>query len=71
MLLDPRCKGAITNSWHHCVWKLFFGLFLLRLSWIKRPQVMSMVNCSPTVLNFGYDFVLLVPFFGTPCSYHY
>ena len=47
----------------------FFGRFLLRLSRIKRPQVMSMVKFSPTALNFGYDFVLLVHFFGTPCIY--
>ena len=45
---------------------VFFGRFLLRLSKIKRPQVMSMVKFSPTALNFGYDFVLLVRFFGTP-----
>ena len=45
----------------------FFGRFLLRLSRIKPSQVMYMVNLGPTVLNFGYDFFLLVPFFGTPC----
>ena len=28
---------------------------------------MYMVKFGPTVLNFGYDFFLLVPFFGTPC----
>ena len=28
---------------------------------------MSMVKFSPTAVNFGYDFVLLVHFFGTPC----
>ena len=28
---------------------------------------MSMVKFSPIALNFGYDFVLLVHFFGTPC----
>ena len=39
-----------------------FGHFLLTLSRIKRPQVMFMVKFSPTVLNFGYDFVLLVHF---------
>ena len=26
-----------------------------------------MIKFSPTSLNFGYDFVLLVQFFGTPC----
>ena len=29
------------------------------------PQVMSMVKFSPLALNFVYDFVLLVHFFGT------
>ena len=37
--------------------------FLLRLSRIKRSQVMSMVKFGPTTLNFGYDFVLLVHLF--------
>ena len=41
--------------------------FLLRLSRIKRSQVMSMVKFSPTALNFGYDFVLL-HFLGHPVS---
>ena len=45
----------------------FFGRFLLRLSLIKSSQVMFMVKYSLTPLNFGYDFVLLVHFFGTPC----
>ena len=27
-------------------------------------QVMYMVKFGPTVLNFGFDFFLLVPFFG-------
>ena len=44
----------------------FFGRFLLRLSRIKRPQVMSMVKFSPIALNFGCDFVLLVLFLGHP-----
>ena len=43
--------------------KCFFGRFLLGLGRIKRPQVMSMVEFSPTALNFGYDFVLLVHLF--------
>ena len=30
-----------------------------------------MVKFGPTALNFGYDFVLLVHFFGTPCIYVY
>ena len=48
----------------------FFGHFLLRLSRIKRPQVMSMPKFSPTALNVDYDFVLLVHFFGTPHMYN-
>ena len=47
----------------------FFGRFLLRLSRINLPQVMSIVKFSPIALNFGYDFVLLVHFLGTPCIY--
>ena len=51
------------------VWKLIFWLFLTNLSLIiiKLSQVMSMVKFIPTAFNFGYDFVLLVIFFGTPC----
>ena len=33
---------------------------------IERSQVMSMVKFSPIVLNFGYDFVLLVHFLVHP-----
>ena len=44
-----------------------FGCFFLRLSRIK-PSQMYMVRFGPTVLNFGYDFFLSVPFFGTPCT---
>ena len=47
----------------------FLGRFLLRLSRIKRPQVMSMVKFSPIALNFGYDFVLLVHFLGHPVCF--
>ena len=43
----------------------FFGRFLLRLSRTKSFQVMFMVKFSPTALNFGYDFVLLVLFGDT------
>ena len=52
-----HCTGSITSGsgWHH--------LGLLRLNRIKRPQVMFMVKFSPTALNFGYDFVLLVHLF--------
>ena len=35
----------------------FFGRFLLRLGWIKRNQVMSMVKLSPIAINFGCDSV--------------
>ena len=35
----------------------FFGRFLLRLSRIKHPQVMSMVRFSLISHNLGYDFV--------------
>ena len=58
MLLEPWCTGSITSGWHHLGLKSVFGRFLLRLSRIKRPQVMSMVKFSSTALNFGYDFVL-------------
>ena len=44
--------------------KCLFGRFLLTLSRIKRPQVMLRVKFSPTALNFGYDFVLLVHSLG-------
>ena len=52
-----------------CVWKLICGRFLilLRLSLIKPSKVMFLVKSSPTALNIGYDFVLLVHFFGTTC----
>ena len=65
MLLEPRYTGSITSGWHHLgLESVFFGRFLLRLSRIKRPRVMSMVKFGPIALNF----VLLVHFFGTPCS---
>ena len=44
----------------------FFAHFLLGLSSTKHPQFMSMVKFSPKALNYGYDFVLLVHFFGHP-----
>ena len=34
-------------------WKLFFGRFLLRLSRIKRSQIMFMGKIGPTAFNFG------------------
>ena len=45
---------------------LFFGRLFLRLSRIKPSKVMVMVKFSPTALNFGYDFVLIVYFLGHP-----
>ena len=68
LLLEPRCTGSITSGWHHLSLESVFCRFLLRLSRITRLQVMSMVKFSPIALNFGYDFILLVHFFGTPCS---
>ena len=35
--------------------KCLFGRFLLRISRIKRPQVMSMVKLDAKALNFGYE----------------
>ena len=52
-----------------CVWKLIFGRFVLRLCLFKPSQVIFMIKFSPTALSFGYDFVLLVHFFGTPCIF--
>ena len=52
-----------------CVWRLIFWAFLTKTKRrIKPSQVMSIEKFSPIALNFGYDFVLLVHFFGTPCS---
>jgi len=67
MLLEPQCTGSIKNNWHLLYLEINFGRFLLRLSLIKPSQVMFMVKFSPTALNFGCDFALLVHFFGTPC----
>ena len=67
MLLEPQCAGSITSSRHPLVSEnQFFGRFLLRLSLIKPSQVIFTIKFSPTALNFGCDFVLLVHFFGTP-----
>ena len=61
---DAQAQSLLVfTTW---AWKVFFGRFFLRLSKIKRPQVMSMVKFRPIALNFGYDFVLLVLFFGHP-----
>ena len=49
VLLEPRCTGSIISVWHHLgLESVFFGRFLLRLSRIKRPQVMSRVKFGPT-----------------------
>ena len=70
MLLEPQCTGSITSIKHPlCPEINFFGRFLLRLSLIKPSQVVFMIEFSPRALNFGYDFVLLVHFFGTPCMF--
>ena len=76
----PKKKWLIECCWSHgahgqsplagtpWVWKLLFWSFLTKTSRIKRSQVMSMVKFSPKAFNFGYEFVLLVIFFRTPCS---
>ena len=68
MLLEPQqCTGSIISSRHPLVSEnQFFGRFLLRLSLIKPSQVIFTIKFSPTALNFGYDFVLLVHFLGHP-----
>ena len=53
-----------------CVWKSIYGRFLLKLSRINPCQVMYIVKFDPNVLNFGYDFFLLVPFLGHPVDCH-
>ena len=66
MLLEPHCTGSNTICRHPlCLEIDFFGRFLL--SRIKRPHVN--VKFSPIALNFGYNFVLIVHFFGTPCMW--
>ena len=59
--LDHQCTAVVGTIW---AWKVFFGHFFLRLSRIKRSQVMWMVKFSPRALNFVYDFVLLAHFLG-------
>ena len=58
-------------TWHHLAWKVFFWSSLTNTKQDQAPpsQVMSIVEFSPTALNFGYDFVLLVQFFGTLCIF--
>ena len=64
--VELQCTGSITSSRHPlCLEINFFGRFLPRLSLIKPSQVMLMVKFSPTALNFGFDFVLLVHFWDT------
>ena len=47
------------------------GCFSLRLSRIKRSQVMSMGKFGPTAPNFfGLRQHLLLSFSGTPCRFH-
>ena len=59
MLLETWCTGSITSSRHPCVWKLFCGRFLPRLSGINRYQVIWMGTFGSTALNFvsGYFFL--------------
>ena len=67
MLLEPQCTGSITRTRHSlCLEINFFGRSLLQLSLIKPSQVIFMIKFSPTALNFGYDFVLLVHFLWHP-----
>ena len=59
LLLEPRCTRLIISSWHPLLLvistrlsitrKCFFGHFLLRLSGIKRFQVMFKGTFGPTV----------------------
>ena len=67
MLLEPEYTGSITSSWHPlCLEMNFLVVSTIRISLIKPSQVMFMVKFSPTALKFGYDFVLIVHFFGHP-----
>ena len=52
-----------------CLWKLIFWSFLAKTK--PNQAFASYVHgkFSPTALNFDYDFVLLVHFFGTPFIY--
>ena len=48
MLLEPWCSGSTTGGWHPVgLESVVLCRFLLRLSRIKRSQVMSMVKFSP------------------------
>ena len=53
---SARSQSALAQSQEAgtpCIWKYFFGLFLLGLSLIKPSQVMFTVKNGPTALNFG------------------
>ena len=52
-----------------CVWKLIFWSFLAKTEPDQAFASYVHGKFSPTALNFDYDFVLLVHFFGTPCIY--
>ena len=69
MLLEPWCTGSITSGWHHLGLQKVFLVIFAKTRKDKSSQVMSMAKFSPIAPNFGYDFVLLVHFFGTHCMY--
>ena len=46
---------------------ILFGRFLLRLSRIKCPQVMSMLRFGQTAPSFGYEFVAQNSVSNSPC----
>ena len=52
-----RCLVWVKMTYFHC----FFQT--------KPDQAFPGHVLSPTAPNFGYDFVLIVPFFGTTCMY--
>ena len=54
MVLALLSFTKMTSSYWFHLYVLLQGRFLLRLSRIKRPQVMSMVRFGPTALNLGY-----------------
>ena len=49
-----------------CVWRLFFGRYLLRLTRIKHSQAISLGQFGPTLVNLGWDVFLLVALFWDP-----
>ena len=52
-LTDTPCFGNLSQTWKSPSLEIVIGCFLLRLSGIKRFQVLSMRKCGPTKLNFG------------------